>query len=205
MIDFISTWTQGIIIAVIIATIIEMVVPNGSSKKYIKVVIGIYVLFNIVAPVINRVSSGKIDVSKFIDSDEYNVKMDSNSKMAQNITNDNTSNIKELYIKNLEKDIKEKIKDKGYVVSSIQIEVENGNDYKVRNITLKLCKANKEEMVDTSNIIDVKEVEIVNITVGRKENVIKDESTNLTDNEKKEIKEYLSSIYNVEANNISIN
>ena len=35
MIDWISTWAQSIIIAVIIATIIEMILPSGSSKKYI--------------------------------------------------------------------------------------------------------------------------------------------------------------------------
>ena len=37
MIEWITNWAQGIIIAVIIATIIEMILPNGSCKKYIKV------------------------------------------------------------------------------------------------------------------------------------------------------------------------
>jgi len=34
--EFITSWVQGIIIAVIIGTIIEMLLPNGNSKKYIK-------------------------------------------------------------------------------------------------------------------------------------------------------------------------
>ena len=45
MVEWISGWAQGIIVAVIIATIIEMLLPEGSSKKYIKVVVGIYILF----------------------------------------------------------------------------------------------------------------------------------------------------------------
>lgn len=49
MIDWISTWAQSIIIAVIIATIIEMILPSGSSKKYIKVVTGVYILFTIIS------------------------------------------------------------------------------------------------------------------------------------------------------------
>lgn len=49
MIDFLSNWAQGIIVAVIIATIIEMILPNGSSKKYVKVVVGIYILFTIIS------------------------------------------------------------------------------------------------------------------------------------------------------------
>lgn len=32
MVAFISSWAQGIIVAVIIASIIEMILPEGSSK-----------------------------------------------------------------------------------------------------------------------------------------------------------------------------
>ena len=46
MINFLSTWAEQIIIAVIIATIIELILPNNKNKKYIQMVIGIYILFN---------------------------------------------------------------------------------------------------------------------------------------------------------------
>ena len=39
MINWISNWAQGIIVAVIIGTIIEMVLPEGNCKKYVKVLI----------------------------------------------------------------------------------------------------------------------------------------------------------------------
>ena len=52
--DFITSWVQGIIIAVIIGSIIEMLLPNGNSKKYIKVVIGVYIVFSIVSPIISK-------------------------------------------------------------------------------------------------------------------------------------------------------
>ena len=32
--EWISKWAEGIIVAVIIATILEMIIPNGNSKKY---------------------------------------------------------------------------------------------------------------------------------------------------------------------------
>ena len=41
MINNISSWAEQVIIAMIIATIIEMILPKGNSKKYIKMVIGI--------------------------------------------------------------------------------------------------------------------------------------------------------------------
>ena len=65
MVAFISNWAQGIIVAVIIASIIEMILPEGSSKKYIKVVIGVYILFVIVTPIVNQFSNN----SNSIDTD----------------------------------------------------------------------------------------------------------------------------------------
>ena len=37
MLEWFRSWATGIIIAVIIATIIEMILPNSTSKKYIKI------------------------------------------------------------------------------------------------------------------------------------------------------------------------
>ena len=36
MISWFNSWAQGIILAVIIVTILEMIVPEGKNKKYIK-------------------------------------------------------------------------------------------------------------------------------------------------------------------------
>ena len=46
MIDFIKQWENQIIVAIIIATIFEMILPNSNNKKYIKMIIGIYVFRN---------------------------------------------------------------------------------------------------------------------------------------------------------------
>ena len=73
--DFLNTWIQGIIISVIIATIIEMILPSGNSKKYIKVVLGVYVVFNIVAPVVNKLSNNNFKLSSIINIDKYTEKM----------------------------------------------------------------------------------------------------------------------------------
>ena len=54
MISLFSSWARGIVIAVVVSTIIEMILPNGSSKKYVKSVIGIYILFVIISPVAKK-------------------------------------------------------------------------------------------------------------------------------------------------------
>ena len=66
MIGWLSNWAETIIIAVVIATIIEMLIPEGSSKKYVKVVIGVYILFTIISPIITKFTGKSIAVSNKI-------------------------------------------------------------------------------------------------------------------------------------------
>ena len=71
MVNFFSSWGQGIIVAVIIGTIIEMILPEGSSKKYIKVVIGIYILFTIISPFIQKFSGSKLSAENIFNTEKY--------------------------------------------------------------------------------------------------------------------------------------
>lgn len=64
--NWISNWIQGIIIAVIIGTIIEMLLPEGNCKKYVKVVIGVYILFSIVSPVITKVLEVNLEYQTYM-------------------------------------------------------------------------------------------------------------------------------------------
>ena len=54
MINFLSSWAEQVILAVIIATILELILPNSKNKKYVQMVIGVYVLFNIISPIIKN-------------------------------------------------------------------------------------------------------------------------------------------------------
>ena len=108
--EWVSSWIQGIIIAVIISTIIEMILPEGNSKKYIKVVIGVYILFSIVSPVINKVTGTSFQVSDIFNIDEYIEASSSNTY--QNLEQSQEEQIKEIYISSLKSDMKEKIENK---------------------------------------------------------------------------------------------
>lgn len=54
MIDFLSTWAEKIALSVIVISILEMLIPNNKMKKYIRVVMGIFILFNIISPLIEE-------------------------------------------------------------------------------------------------------------------------------------------------------
>ena len=67
MISWFNSWAQGIILAVIIVTILEMIVPEGKNKKYIKIVMGVYITFTMISPIITKVTGNnfELDVSKY--------------------------------------------------------------------------------------------------------------------------------------------
>ena len=65
MINWIGSWVQGIVIAVVISTIIEMILPDGNIKKYVRTVIGVYIVFVIISPIITKIT-GKCNRYKCI-------------------------------------------------------------------------------------------------------------------------------------------
>lgn len=213
--EWVSSWIQGIIIAVIISTIIEMILPEGTSKKYIKVVIGIYILFSIISPAITKVTGNNFKISNVFDLDEY-IETSKNSGTLQNkLTNQNENQIKEIYISSMKNDIKEKVENKGYNVKSIKVDIENDEQYRIKNINLQIEKSNNTEDKNTNQVVEA--VNKIEIQVEDNHNIIQNNSqvTNTTSSTnkksiissqiKKELKQYLSSVYEIDIKNIFIN
>lgn len=193
--NWISNWIQGIIIAVIIGTIIEMILPEGNCKKYIKVVIGVYILFSVVSPVITKITGNEFRVSDIYDINTYIEASTKNNQ--ENIEINQQNQIKQVYITNLKSDMKQKIEEKGYKVKSISLEVENDEQYSLKKIFIQISK-NTLENNTNDNINEI------NITIGNNTKH-KEENISISSKEQNDLKQYLSSIYNLEQKNININ
>lgn len=201
MIKFINSWAQGIILAVIIATIIEIIIPEGNNKKYVKTVIGLYILFTIIYPLITKISNNKFNFDSIIAKTSKEVSM-YDSKVTNSI--ETNTYIENTYKNNLKEKIKEKIEEKGYIVLdfNIYIETQNEESYgQINSIVLKLQKANKEQ----NTINGVNKIEEINVDIknSKTENLKKEKE--LTDSEIKTIKEYLNNSYSIEEERIHIN
>ena len=170
--NFLNTWLQGIIVCVIIVTIIELILPSGSTKKYIKVVLGMFILFNIITPVINKITKNNFEISSIINMDEYSKKMKTYETSSQNqvSSNANEQTIKQIYISKLEKDIKNKLKEKNYTVSKIKIEINENEEYSIKQINLLVQKDEEETEKKQENAIEIENIETINIQVN--ENII---------------------------------
>lgn len=218
MLSFISSWAQQIIFAVIIGTILQMLLPECKNKKYIKIVIGIYVLFAVISPVIGK----SIDLNL----DEFNVTVEG---AESNLDETNQDQINSLYTTNLKQDIILKLKNKGYGCENVELqtnenyevleisitgiyEVEDDNensDNKDDRESLKNAQNAKTDNDNSqsvkSNILNVNSVVINEVQIGQKENNIKEQVVKgIPKSEEKNLKEYLSETYNVKEKNISI-
>ena len=194
--NWISAWIQGIIIAVIIGTIIEMLLPDGNCKKYVKVVIGVYILFSIVSPVITKVTGNEFRVSDIYDINTYIEVSAKNSQ--ENIENSQQNQIKKVYITNLKNDMKQKIQEKGYSVKSLTLEISNDEQYTLKKIFAQVSKKKDEETNDVKGVNEINVI-ISNTTEEKEENI------SISTKEQNDLKAYLSGIYNLEEKNININ
>ena len=203
---FISSWTQGIIVSVIIATIIEMLLPKNGNGKYVKVVIGVFVLFSIVSPIISKIRGDNNDVIEF---DSYLEKAETSNVQATSVSMDNENAIKSMYEENLKVDIKSKINQKGYTVGEIQLDILNDTQYTLNKIDIKITGKNEatssnENTQKATTIIENIENVKINLGGSAKDNGKQEEQSVISESEKRKLKEYISSVYEVNENNIFV-
>ena len=66
MIQFLSSWAKSLGLTIVVVSILEMLLPNNKNKKYIRMVMGIYVIFTMISPVINN--KDVFDLKKAVDN-----------------------------------------------------------------------------------------------------------------------------------------
>lgn len=198
MISWISSWAQGIIMAVIIGAIIEMILPEGNSKKYVKIVICVYVLFTIISPVISKITGKTIQVSDILELNKYIEETENNSKLYVTLDEDNSNNIKDIYESSLRNDIKAKIEAKGYNAKNIKLEIEDDEEYTLKKIDIEIYK-NMEK-----NKKDIETIQNVDINISQK-STENDMQEKLSEKDKRKLKDYLSGVYEIDEKNININ
>lgn len=200
--EWMTTWAQGIIVAVIITTIIELILPEGNHKKYIKMVMGVYILFTIVSPIITKITNQdfEFDESKY----EEFFKNSTYEVSSQSLEEENDNQIKDLYLNNIKSDVKQKLKEQGYIVEEMQIEadLESEEAYgKIKKMNLQIKKGETKQ--EENKISPVNRIEIGEKKEG--ENQISGNEEKIGGGEIQEIKTYLSTTYDVEKKQIKIN
>ena len=203
MVKFINSWAQGIILAVIISTIIEIILPEGNNKKYIKTIIGIYILFTIVYPLFTKISNKDFNINSIITSTNKEI---SKYEIKANNSLETNNYIENIYKAKIEEDIKNRLLEKGYEVNLLNLCIETQNEENYAQIKEIRIQIEKKDNKNTSNTINqISKVEInINSNNGVEKND-KQENEKINDTEIQSLKQYLNTTYGVEENKIYIN
>ena len=220
MIEFLSSWAKSLGLAIIVISILEMLLPNNKTKKYVRMVFGIYIIFNILSPFINH--------KDILDVSSYNL----NEYMGDYTTNQTdeeqssvNSRIEEIYIEELEKDITKKIEDLGYQVTTCNVYAtlssKNEENY-IEKIVLTVEKSEEQkneqqeegtepsETIEEKLVKEIQKIKPVNTTVGKINKTDEDEEQNenkqnISNSDIQKIKKFLKEEYGVEETCLKIN
>lgn len=198
MVKFINSWAQGIILGVIIGAIIEIILPEGNNKKFVKTVIGVYILFTIVHPLINAVSNKSINLNSIIN----NTTKEMEKQTGNIIAIETNSYIEDTYRNNLKENIRQTIKEKGYEVEEVNIYIETANEERYGQINTIVMKLTKLDEKQENNEVD--KIEKIDINISNKVQK-KEENNKISEDEINNIKQYLYNTYSVEIERIHIN
>lgn len=192
MVNFLREWIEQIAVAVIIASIFEMILPDGKTKKYVKMILGVFIIFNMISPFVNGSSLYNFSVNDIVENYMNEIKVDT--------TNSVDDKVEELYIKELEKDIIKTVEEQGYVVEKCNIDAKVYSDEKEAGISsINIIISSKKETEQTE-ISNIEKVEIgVNIDNSN------EKDTAITEKDIKELKKILSDYYGIDKEIININ
>lgn len=190
MVTFLSSWVKNLSLALIVVSILEMILPNNKTKKYIKTIMGLYILFSIISPFIKN--SNNLNLSEFnINSYAEGIVEASSNEVVNQDSMD--KRIKKIYVQELEKDITSKIKEKGYTVSNCKVDVDGIEDGNIKNITVKLKDKNenlnseenyKNNKINIENVL-VEEIQKVKIQVSNNKEEQQSNNNSLEEEENK--------------------
>ena len=205
MIEFLSSWAKGLGLAIVVVSILEMILPNNKTKKYIRMVMGVYILFTIISPFI--INKQTIDVSNF-EIEKYNNYVSTSEKTTQTSMD---KRIEELYIDKLEKDISKKVKEQGYDILNCEVEAklnDSEENSEISKIKLQV-KKNESNKVNDKLTLENKVVEEIQKIRPINTNIVEREKSNksekITNEDKQKIKKFLMEEYGVKEKCLEIN
>lgn len=199
MIEFLSSWAKGLGLAIVVVSILEMLLPNNKTKKYIRMVMGIYIIFNIISPIAEN--------KEIFNVNEINLQAYAVTESTEVVNQTSMDErIEELYIEELEKDITKKLQEKGYKLNECKVKGTVLEENKITKIKLKLEKSEEvgqaEENIENKIVTEIQKIKKVNIGNSDEEEI---KETKLDKTDVQNIKKFLMEEYGVDEKCLVIN
>ena len=160
MINFLSLWVKNLSLALIVVSILEMLLPNNKTKKYIKMVMGLYILFSIIAPFVNNSNVLNFNIEDVYSDYSKEISSTSATSTAGEVNQASMDDrLNQLYKEQLESDITQKVEEKGYDVRKCKVDAHvSESDTGIESITIEIDgKNDNTENSNNSNKTDATE------------------------------------------------
>lgn len=153
MIEILNNWAKDLALSIILISFLEMLLPNNNTKKYVKFIMGIFILFVIISPLIknsNAINLNELDLNTLVDNNSIKISKEGQKNMDKKI--------EELYIKKLEDNIRKTLEDNGYKVNlcKIKTDIQNkDNEFSIKEIVINLenKKFNSKDIENIKKIL----------------------------------------------------
>ncbi len=161
IIEFLTIWLKEIVLVFIFISIVELVLPNGSMKRYINMIIGFLIIIVIIAPFVKLIHKDYSFARDLYKNQIEGINFEYSEN--QELNKIQEEQIKNFYINKIEREIENLIANTtNYSIEEIKISIneEDANFGKLESIELVLMD---KEGVESDNKIIVKEVKKVSI------------------------------------------
>ena len=233
MINFLSSWVKNLSLALIVVSILEMLLPNNKTKKYVKMVMGLYILFSIIAPFVNNSNVLDFNIEDVYSNYSKEISSTSATSTAGEVNQASMDDrLNQLYKEQLESDITQKVEEKGYDVRKCKVDAHiSESDTGIESIILEIDgkndntensnNSNKTDATENSNdsskysknsgntledkiVKEIQKIQKVEIDVSNSDDS-EDTNSTITKTDVKIIKDFLTKEYGVSEKCLKIN
>ncbi len=160
---FLTEWITNIIVFVLLATVIDMLLPSSSMKKYTKIVTGLLLITIILTPLLKLLSSDFEDVVN-----EMTLSSDSTNNSVENLIEIKKKEIQasqrayileQMGVQMKQEVEKEMMEEHGKQVVTVSLEAEDENlenlPESISKVTVVLAEPQEEGAVETVKRVDI--------------------------------------------------
>lgn len=198
--EFIKEWVTTIVVFVLIATVVDFLLPNSKMHKYVKMVVGLLLITIIINPIFSLLSKNfEMDVSSFgiIPTTAY--------VNQENLIESHKKEIESVQAAYILEETASKLK------SQVQKELMEQFDLTIESLTIETTATNKEDVYDsiknihvilqsfdsTMNSKQIENIEIVQVSISK-------HPLKKIDDNQEEVVNFLADRWNIEKTQITV-
>lgn len=198
--EFIKEWVTTIVVFVLIATVVDFLLPNSKMHKYVKMVVGLLLITIIINPIFSLLSKNfEMDVSSFgiIPTTAY--------VNQENLIESHKKEIESVQAAYILEETASKLK------SQVQKELMEQFDLTIESLTIETTATNKEDVYDsiknihvilqsfdsTMNSKQIENIEIVQVSISK-------HPLKKIDDNQEEVVSFLADRWNIEKTQITV-